>query len=162
MTTHLQSRAQVAGAAGDTPLDVPGSPAAHTGDQDHVVEEEEAAVLPDPGTGAGGDQVVAEERPGRGHEVVVGEAMNEDLQLAELLLPNLLLVALFLHVVDLQGQLVDLLLRPPEEGEVSVLGLSVLHQPLQKKLGSTSPSLQQQPPVLPGAGGGSGGSSGKV
>ena len=164
MTTHLQSRAQVAGTAGDAPLDVPGSPAAHAGDQDHVVEQEEAAVLPDPGTGAGRHEVVAQESPSRGHQVVVSEAVDENLQLAELLLPHLLLVTLLLHVVDLQSQLVDLLLCPPQQGEVGVLCLCVLHQPLKNKLGSTSSSssLLQPPSVLPGAGAGSAGSSGMV
>ena len=146
MTTHLQGRAQVAGTAGNTPLDVPGPSAAHAGDEDHVVEKEEAAVLPDPGTGAGGHQVVAQQSPSRGDQVVVSEAVDENLQLAELLLPHLLLVALLLHVVDLQSQRVDLLLGPPQQGEVSVVGLRVLHQALKQTF--SAGNILQQPPAL--------------
>ena len=131
--THLQAGAEAVRAAGDAPLDVPGASPPHAGDQDDVIEEEETAVLPDPGTGAGGDEVVAEERPGRGNEVVVSEAVYEDLELPELLLPDFLLVALLLHVIDLQRQLVDLFLRPPQEREVRVVLLCVLHQSLEQQ-----------------------------
>ena len=40
-------------------LYIPGTPPAHAGDEEDVIEQEQAAVLPDPGAGARGHQVVS-------------------------------------------------------------------------------------------------------
>ena len=130
MAAHLQHRVQAARAPagqkvrgfhpsnltqlfmfhsrGDCSLDILGASPAHTRDQDDVVEEEEAAVLPDtdvecrcdrycsryvrppdPGAGAGGDEVVPQQVPGGRHQVVVPQPVDHHLQLPQLLLPGL-------------------------------------------------------------------------
>ena len=53
------------------------------------VEEEEAPVLPAPGAGAGGHHVESDQGPGSRHQVVVGQAVNHNLELPQLLLPSL-------------------------------------------------------------------------
>ena len=97
---------------GDCSLDILGASPAHTRDQNDVIEEEEAAVLPDtdvdiidvsrcyrycsryvpppdPGAGAGGDEVVSQQVPGGRHQVVVPQPVDHHLQLPQLLLPGL-------------------------------------------------------------------------
>ena len=73
----------------DRTFEVLSTAPAHAGDEDDVVEEEEAPVLPAPGAGAGGDHVESDQGAGRRHQVVVSEAVNHDLELPQLLLPSL-------------------------------------------------------------------------
>lgn len=51
----------------DCTFEVLGAAPAHARDEDDVVEEEEAPVLPAPGAGAGGDHVEPDQGPGRRH-----------------------------------------------------------------------------------------------
>ena len=52
-------------------FDILGSPSANTGDDDNVIEEEETSILPDPGAGAGGDEIMTKQTPAWRYEIVV-------------------------------------------------------------------------------------------
>lgn len=73
----------------DCTLEVLGAAPTHARDEDDVIEEEEASVLPAPGAGAGGHHVEPDQGAGRRHQVVVGQAVNHNLELPQLLLPSL-------------------------------------------------------------------------
>ena len=53
--------------------------------------------------------------------------------LPEHLLTSLLLIALPLHIVDPQSQVVDLTLSALQQTKVRVVSVRVLHKPLQQK-----------------------------
>ena len=73
----------------DCTLEVLCAAPTHARDEDDVVEEEQAPVLPAPGAGAGGHHVESDQGPGSRHQVIVGQAVNHNLELPQLLLPSL-------------------------------------------------------------------------
>ena len=63
--------------------DVPGCPLADGSDDEEVVKEEEAAVLPRPRPIGHGHEVVLDQVAGRGAEVVGTQSVNGELQLTQ-------------------------------------------------------------------------------
>ena len=78
---HLQHRRQAARHRRHAPLDVLRPSPAHRGDQQDVVEEEEATVLPYPGGGAGRDEILSEKNSTGSRQVVVTQTVDQHLKL---------------------------------------------------------------------------------